>query len=444
MSFYSQASHLGSFLLSGLFATSIFAADWPQWMGPGRDGVYSESGIVDAIPSEGLPVVWRAEVGGGYAGPAVADGRVFVCDFVADEGKLTNGPGTRDKMVGTERTVCFDASSGKELWRYEQPRQYSLSFAAGPRATPTVDADRVYVLGAEGHLACLSVATGKPVWKRDIAVEFPSPETPIWGHSAHPLVDGDLLYCLGGTKNVAVALNKMTGETVWENLSASEIGYCPPTLLKIGEQRQLIIWHADAVNGLNPTTGDVLWSEELKPGYAMSIAAPVLSGDLLFTTGIGKTAKMLRLGPNGKPAETLWSGGTGRGIYSGNSTVIFSDNAIFGSDCESGYYMAIDPGTGERLWETFELTSQTERRASHGTAFTVKHLDKYFIFTETGDLVTAKLSRDGFEVTGRMKAVEPTNSWAGRSVVWTHPAFANKCVYIRNDKEIVCLNLAAK
>lgn len=425
--------------------TRATAEDWPQWMGSERNGEYSESGLVDAIPETGLTVKWTTEVGAGYSGPAVVGDRVYISDYVRKTGELTNGPGTRDKTTGQERVLCLDAQTGDILWTHQYDRSYALSFAAGPRATPTVVGDHVWVLGAEGDLTCLDRHSGKPVWHKALSKEFPSPEGPIWGHAAHPLVQGDTLYCLGGTESVAVALNKNTGEVIWKSLTASEIGYCPPTLMTAPDgTQQLVIWHADSINGLAPSTGKLLWTEKLRPQYAMSIAAPVIKNNHMFASGIGKTAAMYQLDDSGKPTSTLWKGKTGIGVYSGNSTAVVTDEAIYGSDCETGLFIAVDPKTGDRLWETYELTTGGKRRASHGTAFVVKNGEQYFVFTETGDLLIAKFSREGFDIKGRMHVLDPTNNWGGRDVVWSHPAFARKCMFARNDKEIVCVSLATQ
>lgn len=425
-----------------LCCSIVVGDDWPQWMGTHRDGVYREKGIVKRIPDSGLPILWRTEIGAGYSGPAVADGRVFVMDYVKSSGELTNSSGGRDRLSGNERILCLDAKSGKEIWKHEYSRPYNLSYGAGPRATPTVDGDRVYALGAEGDLTCLNAISGETIWAKQL-VQGEDVESPIWGHAAHPLVHGDLLYCLGGSEGkVVAALNKFTGSVIWEALTASEMGYCPPSIQEFSGVEQLIIWHADSLNGLDPKTGDVLWSEPLIPQYGMAISAPRRLGNLLFASGIGKTAVMLEIGRDGKPAKTLWKGRTNAGIYSANSTPIFTEDAIFGSDCETGKFIAVNPADGQRYWESFQLTTGGKRRASHGTAFIVKHNDRYLLFTETGDLVFADLSKDGFEEKGRMHVLQPTNSCFGRSVVWSHPAFANRCMIARNDNEIVCVNLA--
>ncbi len=419
------------------------AQDWPQWMGEQRDGVYHGNGLVDRIPEQGLPVLWRTTISGGYSGPAVADGRVFVTDYVSQNSELKNNPGARDEHDGTERTLCLDFSSGEILWKVEYPRHYSISYAAGPRATPTVDGDRVYALGAEGDLLCMTVASGEILWKKQLADEFKS-QTPLWGHSAHPLVHGDLLYCLaGGPGSVVVAFNKRTGEKVWQALTASEIGYCPPSIAKIAGREQLLIWHADALCGLDLTSGQTLWEYPIKPRYAMSIGAPRVQGDRLFVSGIGDTAAMLEFDSAGKPDKTLWTGTPRSALYSGNATALWVGDVIYGADCQTGQFIAVDPESGERLWETFALTTGGSRRVSHGTAFLIQNDWRSLLFTENGDLILAKFSKKGFEELGKMKVLDPTGECFGRPVVWSHPALANGHLVARNDKEIVCVDLTS-
>lgn len=432
---------MASLIVAGLLQP-VTAEDWPQWLGEKRDGVYSETGLVESIPEEGLEVVWRVPVAGGYSGPAVADGRVFLTDYVITAGKSLNNPDGRDRMEGSERMLALDAKTGKELWKVEYDRPYHLSYANGPRATPTVDEDRVYTLGAEGDLLCLKVADGEVVWKKQLAVEYGA-ESPIWGHAAHPLVHGDLLYCLaGGEGSVVVALNKLTGEEVWRNLSAPEIGYCPPTIQVLGGQERLIVWDAAALHALDPKTGEEFWSYPLQPRYGMSIAIPRISGDLMYVCGIGETAAMIQLGSDGRPKETLWTGKPKMGLYCANSTPQFVDGLVFGADCGTGEFIAANAKDGSYAWKTFALTTGGERRASHGTAFVIKNEDRYFVFTETGDLVLITLDAEGYEEHGRMHLLEPTGDCFGRPVVWSHPALANKRLFARNDKELVCVDLA--
>ncbi len=155
----------------------VRAEDWPQWMGPGRDGVWHEEGIVERFPEGGPPVLWRAAVSLGYGGAAVVGARVFVADYIKESGDITNNPGGRDKLTGTERLRCFDVNTGESLWDYEYEQAYFHSFPGGPRCTPTVADGKVYLLGAEGMLSCVNAADGTAVWTKDFKEEY-GVETP--------------------------------------------------------------------------------------------------------------------------------------------------------------------------------------------------------------------------------------------------------------------------
>ena len=434
---------------------SARADDWPQWRGPQRDGVWRESGIVDTIPATGLPVRWRVAVKGGYSGPAVANGRVYLTDYDRPAGPLANAPNDRTQLAGRERVLCFEATTGKLLWKHEYDCPYAISYASGPRCTPTVADGKVYALGAEGNLTCLDAVTGRVIWAKDFKKDYAAP-TPIWGFCGHPLVDGDRLICLvGGGGSVAVAFDKDSGQEVWRALSASESGYCPPTMLGDGDTKHLVIWDADKLNGLEPATGRVLWSEPLKPMYGMSIMAPQVadtpSGRVLFASGIGRVGALFRLAADGSTAGVVWRGAPKTAVYCANSTPFIEGNAIYGCDCDTGMLTAVDLATGERLWETPDATMGGSRRGKHGTAFLVRHepaqssapsANRTWIFSETGDLILAELSPRGYRELARTHILAPTNECFGREVVWSHPAFAGRCVFARNDQELVCLSLA--
>lgn len=427
-----------------LFATfTASAADWPQWMGPSRDDHWNETGILDKFPEGGPKILWRTPIAGGYAGPAVVGQRVFVSDFVRASGDSKNDPGGRAQVKGSERVLCLDAATGKEIWKHEYPCTYNISYPAGPRCTPTVAGGKVYCLGAEGNLVCLDAASGKPVWQKDLKQAYKI-EAPFWGFCGHPLVDGQRLICLvGGEGSVAVAFDKDTGKELWKALSADgEPGYCPPTMIEAGGQRQLLIWHPKSLNSLNPQTGAVYWSEPLVPQYGMSVAAPVKSGDFLYASSIGSVGVLFKLDRAKPAAEVVWEGKPNTAVYCSNSTPIIDSGTIYGNDCQVGNLRAVELSTGKRLWETFEPTTGGERRASHGTVFLTKNADRYFLFSETGDLIIARLTPQAYEEISRAHILEPTGEGMGRPVVWTHPAYASKCAFVRNDKEIVCVSLA--
>jgi outer membrane protein assembly factor BamB len=434
---------LSSALLAVLLAPGARGDDWPQWLGPRRDSVWRETGILDRFPEGGPKVLWRVPVRGGFAGPAVAGGRVYLADYLTDT-DTTGNPAARTKIDGTERVLCLDAAGGKVLWKHEYPCPYHISYPAGPRCTPAVHDGKVYTLGAMGDLLCLDAEKGTVIWSHDLKKDYKT-KAPIWGFCGHPLVDGRKLVCLaGGEGSVAVAFDKDTGKELWRSLSAKEPGYCAPTLIEAGGKRQLLIFHPESLNSLDPETGKPYWSVPLEPLYAMSIAAPRRLGDYLFVSAIGTKAVLLKLADDRPAVTEVWRGDTSTAVYCSNSTPFLEDGMIYGSDCQTGPLRGVRLEDGKRLWETFAPTTGGKERAGHGTAFLVKNGDRFFLFSETGALIIARLSPKGYEEVSRCKLLEPTGkSYDGRTVVWSHPAFAGKCVFARNDKELVCASLAA-
>jgi hypothetical protein len=210
--------------------------------------------------------------------------------------------------------------------------------------------------------------------------------------------------------------------------------------------RQLLIWDADKINALDPATGKVLWSEPLKPAYGMSIMAPQVAetkqGRVLYASGIGHVGALYQLAADGSAARVLWRGEPKTAVYCANSTPFIAGDTLYGCDCESGMLTAVELATGKRLWETPDPTMGGTRRGRHGTAFLVRHESRTWLFSETGDLVLAELSPAGYREVGRMHLLAPTNECFGREVVWSHPAFAGRCVFARNDEELVCVSAA--
>jgi outer membrane protein assembly factor BamB len=239
-----------------------------------------------------------------------------------------------------------------------------------------------------------------------------------------------------------VAFDKNTGQELWRALDAPEPGYCPPTIIEAAGVRQLLIWHPKALCSLDPETGKQYWSQPLEPQYGMSVTAPMRSGDLLYASGIGSVATLFRLKSDTPGAEVVWDGKPNTAVYCSNSTPLLEGGTLYGNDCQVGDLRAVELATGKRLWETFAPTTGGERRASHGTAFLTRNGDRYFLFSETGDLIIARLTPEKYEEISRAHILEPTGEAFGRSVVWSHPAYANRCALVRNDKEIVCVSLA--
>jgi len=436
-----------TFLAVILTTSFIFADDWPQWMGPNRDDVWAEDGIIEAFPEEGLTFLWRKTISGGFSGPAVANGRVYVTDYVKSAGDDKPAPTTRNDLKGKERVVCLDTKTGKELWKHEYDCNYAISYPAGPRCTPTVDSGKVFTLGSMGDLLCLDGANGDVIWSRNLPKTYNSP-LPLWGYAGHPLVYRNLLICMAGGENSAVvALDKETGEEVWKALSTPEIGYSPPTLIEAGGTSQILIFHGTSLNSLNPETGSVYWSEPLTTSYAMAIMAPRRDGDFLFAGGFNNRSVGLKLDPT-KPAVTkIWQGSPTLGLAPVSGTPFVENGVAYGID-GNGLFRAVRIKTGERLWSTARPVNgrDNENRsgANEGATFVTRNGNRFFIFGENGDLVIARLSPERYEEVSRVRLLEPVGVGLGRQIVWSHPAYAEKCVFARNDKEIVCASLAAK
>jgi outer membrane protein assembly factor BamB len=434
---------------------SAHADDWPQWLGPQRDGVWRENGIVSQFPKDGPKVRWRTPIEGGYAGPAVAQGRVYITDRVLAQGAKNPGnPFAKTSVPGKERVLCLDEATGKVLWTHDYDCDYRVSYPAGPRTTPVVDGDRVYTLGSMGDLLCLETATGNVRWSKNFVKDYKA-ETPMWGFSASPLLDGDKLICMvGGKDSVAVAFNKDTGAEIWRALSSRQLGYAPPIIYEFGGKRQLIIWHPQAVNGLDPETGKVYWTVPSVVNSEMSIATPRKADDLLLVSSFYSGSLMLRVGSDATPPSVVWKGQgkseaptKTQALHSVMATPYIENGYIYGI-CSHGELRCLKADTGERVWESLQATGSAKKpggandRWKH--AFLVPHGDHVFLFNEQGDLIIARLTPKGYEEISRAHILEPTNLMAGRPVVWSHPAFANKCVFARNDKEIVCVSLAVE
>lgn len=426
------------FAISLAILSPAAADDWNQWLGPNRDSVWNETGIITSIPEAGLKAKWRSPISQGFSGPAVASGRVFVTDYVVEKGDQAFDPGKRNQLTGTERVHCLDLNTGKVLWTHAYPCKYSISYGLGPRATPTVDGENVYTLGGEGHLYCFDIADGSVKWMKDLKQEYGVKEAPMWGYAAHPLVVGDKLFCLvGGKGSVAVAFNKNTGDEIWRALDEENIGYCPPTMIRAGGKDQLLIWHAASLNSLNPETGKSYWSVKIAPAYFMSIVAPIKHKNHLLVTGLQGSSTLLELNPDKPGVTEVWRG---RGVQPDhNPPVVFEDH-IYGVDVK-GHLRCIELVSGKRIWEDL-ATAPNGRPAASTTGFIVRNGKHWYLTTEQGELIIAKLSPNGYQELGRMSMIEPTAENWGRKIVWSHPAFANRCVFARNDKEIVCYSLA--
>ena len=386
-------------ILTMVGVTTPLAKDWPQWRGAERLGLWTETGVLEEFPDTGLTVKWRVPITGGFSGPAVADGRVFVLDYVETE------PRTMD---GTERILALSEETGDVLWTYEWPTTYRtlmFTYATGPRATPTVDGDRVYVTGATGRMFCFQAETGEVVWEKDTVAEYDT-SIPTWGTSIAPLIDGDrLIGVVGGEPDaLVVAFDKHTGEEVWRALEPrTEMGYSQPLIIEAGGARQLIVWHPRGLTSLNPETGERYWEEPFVEPFSMTVADAVQSGSYLLVSGFYSGSMMMRLDTDRPAATALWKGEANRlledgvevaeasGLHSVMTTPLIVGDHIYGIGSH-GQVRGLLAETGERVWEAEGLTT----RNRWGSAFFVQHEDRYFVFNENGDLIIAQFGPEGY------------------------------------------------
>ncbi len=413
----------------------LCADDWPQWRGPSRDGVWRESGVIKEFDGPEIPLRWRAEISGGYSGPTVAEGRVYVTDRVTEPEEI-------------ERVHCLDWSDGKRLWSHAYACPYgNLTYNTGPRASVTVNDRRAYSLGSVGHLVCLDAASGEVLWKKDLSQEYEL-DMPVWGIAAAPLVEEDLLIVhVGGRPRACIiAFDKRTGDQRWTALD-DPASYSAPIVIGQAGRRVLVCWTGTRVVGLDPASGELYWEHPFRHRrWIIGIATPVRHGDRLFVSAFYDGSLMLRLDPERPAVEKIWhrfgaSELTTDSLHSLMVTPYLRGDHVYGVD-SYGQLRCLDAATGDRIWEDRTATSQVR----WGMLHMVQNAETTWMFNDRGELIIARLSPRGFDEVSRAKLINPTRGQLRRrdGVCWSHPAFAYRHVFARNDEELVCASLAAE
>ena len=351
-----------------------------------------------------------------------------------------------------ERLLCLRANDGKRLWKYQYPCPYTISYPSGPRTTPIVRDGRVYALGAMGDLFCLDAATGKPRWTKNLVKEYGLDGPPVWGYAAHPLLDGDRLISLvGGPGSAVAAFDCHTGKELWRALTTEEVGYSPPMIYRAGGKRQLIIWLSESINGLDPATGKVYWTVRYpadRPPQrpAVNIATVRKLGDLLFLSTYYHGPMMLQLAHDRPDAKVLWRGKSNNparpdGLHLLMAAPLLRDGHVYGVNAD-GELRCLRADTGRVVWKTYAAT--TGKATDCASVFLVPQGERVVLCNDQGELILATLTPKGYHELDRTRLLEPTQRARGRTVVWSHPAFAGRCIFARNDREFVCVSLAAK
>jgi outer membrane protein assembly factor BamB len=277
-----------------IFSTlNINAQDWPQYFGPNRNGVSTQKNILLSWPQQGPEVLWTANVGVGFGGPVIKDGKVYLLD--------------RDDKVG-DKIRCLDLSSGKELWNFAYDAPGSVMFP-GSRCVPTIEGNRIYSCGPYGNLYCIDLNTHKSVWNTNVWKDFGGAEIPKWAITQCPVVYGDLLILASqGPQTGVVAYDKLTGKVKWTTPSLGQVGYVSPSIIKIGGESQVVMISASSrggygeagsggkVVGIDPATGKILWEYT---GWQCSIPVPgpvdAGQGKILITGGYNAGAAMIKV-----------------------------------------------------------------------------------------------------------------------------------------------------
>ncbi|HEV8002537.1 MAG TPA: PQQ-binding-like beta-propeller repeat protein [Planctomycetaceae bacterium] len=409
-----------------VLSTSLcHADDWWQWRGPDRDGVCRESGLITVFPPGKLKPRWKVPVGTGFSTPVVAHGRVYVSDA-----ELI-------LPTGRERILAFDERTGQRQWVYTYDPDYPKwaldgTNPLGPRATPIVENGRIYSLGILGRLVALDAKTGSVLWKHDLQKEFS-------GHlecTGSPLLENDLLIVSVGARPDAcvIAFDKQSGKKVWSALNEAA-SFSSPMIATVGDSRQLIIWTQQWITALHPATGKVYWRQRLNTSGDFAVPTPVQQGDKLFVGGL-----MLKLDQEGGKPAILWPSAEAvtAKLLSNTSTPVLDGDYVYTAK-SSGEFVCLEAATGKEVWKTDKVTG-LRRGAS---AQITPNGDSAFVYNDRGELIRARLVASGYQELSRTALIEPTFPFFGAKYAWAPPAFANEHLFVRNDRELLCVSLAA-
>jgi outer membrane protein assembly factor BamB len=398
-----------SLLVLALCGSFVAAEDWPQWLGPRRDGTSTEK----VAPWKEAPrVLWSQSVGEGNSSPVVAGGRVYLHAKVKDKDE--------------EEVTAWDAATGKQQWRSAYPRAaHGFLFGNGPRATPAVVDGRVYTFGITGVLSCYD-AGGKPAWQVDTLKKFGAPFL-FFGASCSPLLDGErLLVAVGGKGASVVAFAKDKGDVLWKGLD-DPASYASPIVFGEGKQRQAIFLTGQGVVSLDAADGTVFWRYDFADPFHESASTPVHLGDLLLTGSIGSGSVALRLGTkDGKPAVTeVWKNPTLTCYFAtpvpvGKEHVYLVTGTAPPALAVSATLRCIEAKTGKELWQKPKVGKYHASLLRTGD-------DKLLMLEDGGDLVLVEPDSKEYRELARSKVCGET---------WAHPALADGRLYLRDGDKL--------
>ena len=396
------------------FTISAQASDWPQWHGPHRDGISTETGWSTSWPKEGLKTVWKAEVGTGYGTVSVSNGRLYVQGNTSDQ----------------DTVYCFDATTGKEVWKYTYPcPAKDPNGYHGIRSTPTVEGGNVYTTSRQGDLFCLDAAKGGVKWSKNFTKDFGG-KVPTWGFAISPLVEGELLIVEpGGPGAAVVALKKESGEVVWK-AGADPAGYSSPVVFELKGERGVAVFAAKTLVGRSVKDGKELWRYPWKTSYDVNAATPLVDGTRVFiSSGYGSGCALIDVGVT--PVKEIWRNKNMRNHV--NSCVLWK-GFIYGFDDEK--LRCLDAATGAVKW--------TEDKYGKGSVSIAD--GKLLLYSEKGQLGLATPSADGYKELAFVPALTVKAKYPGgaQTPTWAVPVLANGKIYCRSQDDLVCLDVAGK
>ena len=382
-------------------------ANWPQWRGPNRDGISKETGLLKQWPADGPPLAWKATgAGSGYSSFSISNGKLYTMGLRGDR----------------EFVVAFDVATGKEAWATAHGGAFRNDRGDGPRGTPTVDGDRVYVLGGNGDLSALDARTGKVVWTKNVLEEFGGSNI-TWGISESPLVLGNkLLVNAGGPGASIVALNKSDGKLIWKSQS-DRAGYSSAIPLTLNGLTQVVFFTGQRAVGLDASDGRLLWEYAKPANRTANAATPIARGNRVFiSSDYGTGGGVVEIKPDNK-AEELWFNKDMRNHHS--SSVLIGDH-LYGFS--GGILTAMKFDTGETAWR--------DRSVGKGSlVYADGHL---YAFSENGVVGLVEASPAGYKEKGRFRIQQDSLP------TWSHPVVAGGRLYLRDQDTIYAYDVREK
>lgn len=395
-----------------IFIASSFAGpagkkgtDWPQWRGPNRDGVSLETGLLKSWPEEGPEVIWEAPAGDGFSGISISDGRLY----------------TMYGKNAFEYLVCLNAEKGEELWRLKVDGKFTNQFGHGTRSTPTVDGNSVYGLSAQGKLVAVKTKNGELIWKHDLQKEYGA-QIPQWGISTSPLVYNELLIVdVGGRDYGLVAFNKKNGKVVWKT-KTDKPGYSAPIAVNVNGKKQILNFSGSALISVSPKDGSRYWRYPWVTDYDINAATPIFVGpDKVFiSSGYNRGGALLKMTPESGSVNVseVWKSRAMRNHF---STSLLVDNHLYGFDEKT--LKCINVNTQEEKW--------AQRGFGKGSLITADgHL---IVLSDKGILALIEANPSAY--------VEKATAQVLKGKCWTVPTLSDAKLYVRNEKQILCLDI---